>query len=117
MNMGLNNPIHTPSQFNKNDRENASPLTALAPSKSILFEFKSRLEIVEQEFDEAKSEIERLKKRKGELETNELGRKADIGRLNSLNNELKKNYHYELEKVSNLNEVILNLRNEIKSTG
>jgi hypothetical protein len=38
-------------------------------SKNVLFEFKSRLENVELEFDEAKSEIERLKKRKVELET------------------------------------------------
>jgi hypothetical protein len=33
-----------------------------------MLEFKSRLENVELEFDEAKSEIERLKKRRGELE-------------------------------------------------
>lgn len=39
--------------------------------KNMLFEFKSRLENVEVEFDEAKQEIERLKKRKGELEAQE----------------------------------------------
>lgn len=37
-------------------------------SKAILLEFKTRLENVEIDFDRAKSEIERLNRRKSELE-------------------------------------------------
>ena len=114
MNMGLNHPVINIQQMQQRlsvpGQENLH-----MGSKNVLFEFKSRLENVELEFDEAKSEIERLKKRKVELETQECQRKAEVDRLNGLNQELKKNYHHELEKVSNLNEIILSLRHELKS--
>lgn len=120
MNMGLNHPMahNTPLQGQRHSapgQENLILHSAQLPQKNILFEFKSRLENVELEFDEAKNEIERLKSKKGELECSEIQRKAEVDRLNQLNQELKKNYHYELEKVSNLNEIILNLRQELKS--
>lgn len=84
-------------------------------SKAILLEFKNRLENLEVDFDRAKAEIERLNRRKTELETQDLSRKAEIDRLKASNSELQNNYHGELDKVQRLNEVILNLRSEIKS--
>lgn len=125
INMGLNQP----RAFNRGSHRNEKPfsgqennqnllyLPQIPEQKNVMLEFKSRLENVELEFDEAKSEIERLKKRKGELEQAELDRKTEVDRLNCLNQELNKNYHFELEKVSNLNEVILNLRSELKMGG
>ena len=85
-------------------------------SKSILLEFKTRLENVELEFDQAKSEIERLKRRKVELEGKEIQLKSEVDRLKASNVELSKNYHGELDKVQKLNELILKLRSEIKSS-